>query len=91
MKVRYNTTAARAEMKRKLIRGQIDQLEANLKSFKSNALRAVENEDFGLLLDIADSAIATRSSIAERWDEIDKLREIIDAGTTHVEEPGDYA
>lgn len=91
MRVTYNTTAARANMKSKLIRKQIDRLEVELELHKASALKALDREDYEELLEVAAVGTRAQLELAGMWTQVNELRVIIDEGTTHISEEGDFA
>ena len=91
MRPQLNIEAARAQMKARLLRLQIEALEGFVEKRKVEALTEITAGDWEAAEERCKAAAEHQAEINQRWATINELRETIDAGTTHVEEKGDFA
>jgi len=91
MKARFNTDAARANMKRNIIRKQAERLEERNEERKKLAIQSIKCGNVALARRVLEDAELAEISVRTYWEEIEALRVIIDAGTTYEAEPRDLA
>ena len=80
-----------AENKLNILRTQIDSLEKYIENRRAEIVDAMKENDWEIAADRANAAIEHQNEINERWVVINELRNVVDDGTTHIEEKGDFA
>lgn len=91
MKAQLDITAARAQRKIGWHKATIRDIEKESQKLKQEIQEAIDLNDWASVAMAAAQISQNDGQVRVRWEQIDALREVVDAGTTHIEEEGDFA